>query len=329
MKKIWSIPLLTLLIPFISCNSSAEEQHTQNQSIIRNEATQQFPVFQEKNAYEHIAKQVSFGPRVPGTEAHLNCANWLETQLKIFMDTVYRQETTLTAGNGIQLPCINLIGSINPNAQKRVLLLAHWDTRPWADQEDRNSTTAIDGADDGASGVGVLIELARVLNENPLPNQEYGIDILFTDVEDYGKTEWGDDSYAMGTQYWARNPHVPNYKAEFGILLDMVGGRNPRFVLEGFSQQYANHILQGVWRAAGQAGFSSYFLYENGPAITDDHVPVNQIAKIPTINIINLPAGSRTGFVPHWHTQQDNMDVIDPRTLKAVGQTLIQYLYQL
>jgi hypothetical protein len=249
----------------------------------------------------------------------------MQEQLKRNCDTVYRQEATVTGGDQKKLRCINLIGVIHPLASKRTLLLAHWDSRPWADQEDRNSTTAIDGADDGASGVAVLLELSRVLKQNPLPADQ-GIDILFTDVEDYGKSAWGDDSYALGTQYWAKNPHTANYSAQAGILLDMVGARNARFPLEGYSQQHANNVLQDVWKAAAKAGYASYFVYENGGEITDDHVPVNEIRRIPTIDIINLPAGSPTGFGTHWHTLQDNMDIIDKNTLKAVGQTLLQYV---
>src|SRR5690606_7340961 len=177
-------------------------------------------------------------------------------------------------------------------------------------------------------GVGVLLELARTLQQTPLVNPEIGIDIVLVDVEDYGKSEWGEDSYALGTQYWARNPHVSGYRAQSGILLDMVGAANARFPMEAYSRMYAANVLNEVWAAAGRAGYSSFFVYENGGGITDDHVPVNEILKIPTIDIIHLPAGSPTGFVPHWHTQHDNMENIDKRTLKAVGQTLLQYLFE-
>lgn len=284
------------------------------------------PDFNAAKAFEHIHQQVAFGPRVPGTAAHRECADYLHGQLQRFCDTVFRQETTVRAGNGKMLPCINLIGVIRPEAKRRLLLLAHWDTRPWADQEDVDSDTPIDGADDGASGVGVLLALAEVFKSQPLP-EGLGIDILFADVEDYGRSEWGEDSYALGTQYWVRNTHVAGYTADEGILLDMVGARNARFPLEGYSRQYAPALQRAVWKAAGKAGYSSYFVYENGGAITDDHVPVNEVLKIPTIDIIHLPSGSQTGFGSHWHTQHDNLDIIDQNTLKAVGQTLIQYIY--
>src|SRR5690606_27109022 len=113
-----------------------------------------------------------------------------------------------------------------------------------------------------------------------------GIDILFADVEDYGKSEWGDKSYALGTRYWANNPHVSGYTAQAGILLDMVGGYNAYFPLEGYSKHYAPTLQREIWATAGKAGYSSYFVFQDGPSITDDHVPVNEILKIPTIDII-------------------------------------------
>lgn len=320
---------LLILISFVACHdpSGKSNDNHSDDTVVQQEGASNIPLFNPDSAYNYIAKQVSFGPRVPGTKAQEECAAWLYSALQQSCDTVYKQETTLLAGDKkTKLRCINLIGVINPKATHRVLLLSHWDSRPWADQDVSNKETPIDGADDGASGVGVLIELARVIKSKPLP-QDIGVDILFTDVEDWGKSEWGDSSYALGTQYWAHNPHVKNYTAQAGILLDMVGAPNARFAVEAFSQQYANAVITQVWGAAEAAGFGNYFVYENGAGITDDHIPVNEIIKIPTIDIINLPAGSQSAFVAHWHTHQDNMSNIDKATLKAVGQTLLQYLF--
>ena len=286
------------------------------------------PNFNPDSAYAYIQSQVSFGPRVPGTPAQKACAAWMEMKLKEFTDSVYRQDVQVKAGNGQMLPCINLIGSINPSATRRILLLAHWDTRPWADMDSKDIEKAILGADDGGSGVGVLLELARQIKTKPLP-EDLGIDILLTDVEDYGKTEWGDKSYALGTQYWAYNPHVPGYKAEFGILLDMVGARDARFPLEGYSTRYAGRVQQNVWQAAVRAGFSSYFPFVRGAEITDDHVFVNEIIRIPTIDIINLNGTPQSAFAKHWHTHEDDMSVIDKATLEAVGETLLQVIYEM
>ncbi|MBA3829554.1 MAG: M28 family peptidase [Taibaiella sp.] len=285
------------------------------------------PTFDATVAYNYIAKQVSFGPRVPGSKAQQLCAAWMDSMLTKVCDTVYKQSVTVKGGDGKTLPCINLIGVINPKATKRILLLTHWDSRPWADMDAQNKDKPVLAADDGGSGVGVLIQLAEQIKTTPLP-ADLGVDILLTDVEDYGKNEWGEDSYCLGTQYWAHHPHVPGYKAAFGILLDMVGGRYAQFPIEGFSTQYARNVQLQVWNAADKAGYSSYFPYVNGPDITDDHVPVNRITGIPTIDIINLSVTSQNVFAPHWHTLQDNMNIIDKNTLKAVGQTLLQVIYE-
>lgn len=330
MKKTFLLFCFSGLLMAYSCQSGTSTEQAQETENTAAETTPpvKVPAFNADSAYSYTAQQVAMGPRVPGSAAQLKCAAWMESQLKHYCDTVYRQETQVLAGDKkTKLRCINLIGTIRPQAKRRILFLAHWDSRPWADQDAKDKDKPVDAADDGASGVGVLIELASVLKNTPLNNPDLGIDILLTDVEDYGKSEWGEDSYALGTQYWARNPHVPGYRAEGGILLDMVGGKNARFPLEGNSQQFAASLQKEVWTAAGKAGFSSFFVYENGGTITDDHVPVNEIIKIPTIDIIHLPAGSSTGFPPHWHTHNDNMSVIDRTTLKAVGQTLLQFLY--
>ena len=329
MKIILLVTLATGLMLGYGCNSGTKDIQDSNTTSTENkEAAIKVPDFNADLAYTHIEQQVAFGPRTPGSEAQLKCAAWMESQLKPLCDTVYRQQTQLLAGDKkTKLRCINLIGVINPKAKRRILFLAHWDSRPWADQDPNGKDKAVDAADDGASGVAVLIELAHALKTTPLNNPDIGVDILLTDVEDYGKNEWGDDSYALGTQYWARNPHVPGYTAQAGILLDMVGGKNARFPIEANSRQYAANVQNEVWAAANKAGYSSFFVYDQGGAITDDHMPVNEILKIPTIDIIDLPAGSPTAFPAHWHTLNDNMNIIDKNTLKAVGQTLLQYLY--
>lgn len=286
------------------------------------------PVFNADSAFVAVAQQLAFGPRTPNSAAQLQCAAWIQAKLQQYCDTVYRQEIMVTAGDGkTRLRCINLIGALNPLAANRILLLAHWDSRPWADQDRKGRRKPIDGADDGASGVAVLLELARVIKSEGLPDRDTGIDILLTDVEDYGRSEWQDSSYALGTQYWCRHPHVQGYQAQAGILLDMVGAKNARFPQEGFSRKYAGTLVKKVWAAAEDAGYATYFVPEKEGYITDDHVPVNELLGIPVIDIIHLPQNSPTGFPAHWHTHRDNIAVIDKNTLKAVGQTLLQYLY--
>lgn len=285
------------------------------------------PAFNADTAYTYVSDVAGFGPRVPGSTAQRKSAEWMRAQLKTFCDTVYTQDVKVTGGDGKQLPCINLIGAINPQATRRILFLTHWDSRPWADQDTKDKDKPIVAADDGGSGVGVLLEVARILKTNKLP-ANLGIDILFTDVEDYGRSEWGEESYCLGTQYWANHPHVAGYKAAYGILLDMVGGHDAQFPMEGFSTRFAGDVQQRVWQAATAAGFSSYFPFVPGPDITDDHVPVNSITGIKTIDVIHLRPDPENPFPAHWHTHADVMSVIDRNTLKAVGQTMLQVIFQ-
>jgi len=310
-----------------SCKNAGKQEKETATADTTQVKTTNIPAFDADSAYDYVSRQVAFGPRTPGTAAQQACAAWMETKLKRVCDTVYKQDVHVTGGDGKSLPCINLIGVINPKATKRILFLTHWDSRPWADEDTKDKNKPILAADDGGSGVGVLLEMARELKAHGLP-KSIGIDILFTDVEDYGRSEWGENSYCLGTQYWAHHPHVPGYTADFGILLDMVGARGAEFPLEGISAKYASDIQQRVWQAATDAGYSSYFPYTASVQITDDHVPVNQITGIKTIDIINLTPDQNKPFAAHWHTHADMMNIIDKNTLKAVGQTLLQTIYE-
>lgn len=181
-----------------------------------------------------------------------------------------------------------------------------------------------------------MLELARIIKKSKDEkafNKQLGIDFVCFDAEDWGTPQWADvadnaDSWALGAQYWSKN--LPQgYEARYGILLDMVGGVGSKFYREGMSMQYAPEIVKKVWRAAREVGFGSYFPKEDGGVITDDHVPVNQFAKIPTIDIIPYYADcQQSSFGPTWHTLADNMENIDKNTLKAVGQTLVQVIYK-
>ncbi len=312
-----------------ACNGGKEEDKAKETPAAAAPALKiNTPSFDADSAYASVATQVALGPRTPGSAAQKKCADWMHRELKKVCDTVYRQDVQVTGGDKKTLPCINLVGVINPGAARRILLLTHWDSRPWADHDTKDKDKPILAADDAGSGVAVLIEVARQVKKLGL-SKDLGVDILLEDVEDYGRNEWGESSYCLGTQYWAKHPHVAGYRAEFGILLDMVGARGAQFPLEGISTQVAGGVQQMVWQAAAHAGYSSYFPYAAASAITDDHVPVNEILGIKTIDLINLntnPGGSP--FAPHWHTHADNMDIIDKNTLKAVGQTLLQVIYE-
>lgn len=275
--------------------------------------------FNADSAYQFVQKQVDFGPRAPGTPAHKACAEWLEATLKSFGAEVIVQEGKVSAAVGGILPMYNIIGAFNPTASKRIMLSAHWDTRLIGDQDVNPALKEqpIDGANDGGSGVGVLLEIARQLSIKPLEN--IGVDIVLFDVEDQGLSD-EEDTYALGSQHWSKTPHKPNYTAEFGILLDMVGAGDAVFYQENFSLQFARNVVGKVWDVATQKGYGSYFPYQNGGGVTDDHYYVNTIAKIPTIDIIHH---SPRGFGKFWHTHNDNMDVINKNTLKAVGDVVL------
>lgn len=275
--------------------------------------------FNACNAYKFIQKQISFGPRIPGSISQRETAYWLESTLEKYADRVIVQNTVITLGDGkSKVPCYNIIGIFNPDKCDRVLLVAHWDTRPlYLDGKSEN----MDGADDGASGVGILLEIARVIHCCPI---DIGVDILLVDVEDSGTPAWGAESYALGSLYWAKNPHIKNYTANAGILLDMVGGKNAEFYLEKNSMKYACPLMKYIWSIANNLGYGEYFIKEPAGAIYDDHVPINVYRKIPTIDIINLP---NDDFPYYWHTENDNICIIDVNTLNAVGKTVLKFLY--
>ena len=281
--------------------------------------------FSADSAYSYVKQQCDMGPRVPGTPAHERCAQWLTASLRQWCDTVVVQQAPVTTFDGKQLNCKNIVGTFNPQASDRLLVLAHWDCRPWADNDPDPSLRQqpVMGANDAASGTAVILELARLMAQQ---RPEVGVDLLLVDVEDWGENE-NEDSWALGTQYWANNPHVAGYRANCGILLEMVGTRGARFTQEYFSKQYAQGVIDMVWKTASQSGFGSYFINQDGGAITDDHVMVNRLAGIPTIDIIDMRLDSDTGFFDGWHTTHDTLDQIDPATLRAVGQTLVNLIY--
>lgn len=335
MKKTHTFLFFSALLFLLSCGGKNGEG--QSSGPIAQSPTVQVPAFNADSAYRYVAEQVAFGPRVPGTEAHNRCADYLAGELTRHGAQVTRQKAQVTRYDGQQLSIVNLIGSYRPEQAARVLLMAHWDSRPWADADpdERNHHTPIDGANDGASGVGILLELARLIGQT---QPAVGVDIVFFDAEDAGTPRWADadegtasdndeHTWCLGSQYWAANPHKEGYMARFGILLDMVGGRGATFYKEGYSLEYAAPIVAKVWSRAAALGHGAYFVDGAGGYAIDDHVPVNQILSIPCIDIIPLDR-ENGGFCPVWHTVNDNMDFIDPATLQAVGQTVTDVVYR-
>lgn len=290
------------------------------------------PDFDADSAYNFVDKQVAFGTRVPNTATHVACGDYLVAELKRFGADVIEQKADLKAFDGTILKARNIIGTFYPEKKDRILLFAHWDTRPFADHDPNpaNYNQPILGANDGASGVGVLLEIARIL-QNKAP--ELGVDIIFFDAEDYGAPSFmaqmtDENTWCLGSQYWAKNPHVKDYKARYGILLDMVGAEGAVFYKEYFSMRYAGGVVEKVWDTARNLGYGRYFVDKNGGAITDDHLPVNLDRHIPSIDIIQLDTDSETGFGWYWHTLRDDMDNVSKETLKAVGQTVLEVVYK-
>lgn len=320
--------ILLLTASVTACGSSKKNDN----SIEKEETVSnvQVPVFNADSAYAYVKKQVDFGPRVPNSKAHKECGNYLAAELERFGAKVYNQYADLVAYDGTLLKSRNIIGEYNPESEKRVLLFAHWDSRPYADSdEEKYHHTPIDGANDGASGIGVLLEIARQIQKQ---SPAIGIDIAFFDAEDYGipefyKGNYKSDTWCLGSQYWGRIPHTPDYKAKYGILFDMVGGKNATFYYEGYSQRTANSIMKKIWNAADKLGFGNMFIKEKGGEITDDHIYVNRFRRIPCVDIIHYDINSDTGFNPTWHTVNDTMENIDRATLQAVGQTVLQVIY--
>lgn len=291
------------------------------------------PEFNADSAYLFCEKQCDFGPRTMNSDAHDKCGAWIVDKFKQYGCSVIEQKADLKAYDGTMLKSNNIIASYKPEQTTRILLCAHWDCRPWADNDpdSTNWRKPVMGANDGASGIAVMLEIARQLQKSDSLN--IGVDFVCFDAEDWGIPQWSDaedngDSWALGAQYWAENPHKAGYEARFGILLDMVGGTGARFYQEGMSKQYAQPIVNKIWTAARAAGYESLFPNEQGGYVTDDHIPVNQKTKISTADIIAFyPNCQQSSFGPTWHTVNDTMENIDRNILKAVGQTVIQVLF--
>lgn len=289
------------------------------------------------SAYAFCAAQCQYGPRTMNSVAHEECGKWIAEKFRQYGCDVELQRADLKGYDGTILKSTNIIAkSRQPTAnsqQPRILICAHWDSRPWADNDpdSANWRKPVMAANDGASGVAVMLEIARLLQQND--SVGVAVDFVCFDAEDWGMPQWESDSdadsWALGAQYWAANcPKEIANSYQYGILLDMVGGQSARFYQEYFSMKYARNIVEKVWQAASAAGYGSYFPAKDGGGVTDDHLPVNEKAGIPCIDIINhYPDCEQSNFGPTWHTINDDMQHIDKNTLQAVGQTLIQLLF--
>ncbi len=320
--------ILFVIFTFVACgqtNKSSEKEIKKAKEEVK------VPVFEEDSAYAYTFKQVSFGPRVPNSSAHVACGDYLASKLKEFGASVFEQHATLKTYDGISLNARNIIGSFQPENKNRVLLFAHWDTRPFADRDEdpANYRSPIDGANDGAGACAALLEIARQIGQK---QPQIGVDIIFFDAEDWGVPEFDMknqhlEGWCLGSEFWSKNPHVKNYSARYGILLDMVSAPNARFYKEQYSIRVAANIIRKVWEASQILGYDQYFVDAEGGAIEDDHVHVIRNLKIPCIDIIDSDPNTEHGFGHYWHTKKDNMDHVSKETLKAVGQTVMYVIY--
>ncbi len=323
--------LSALLLLFAAACNPKKEKKEVAQKPLRNIVV---PAFSGDSAYTFVKTQVDFGPRVPNSSAHLKTGDFLVKKLKGYGAQVIEQKFDAQTFDGQRVKLRNIIASFFPEKPKRILLTAHWDTRPFADKDTKKPNAPFDGANDGASGVGILLEVARQLQASASP--EAGIDIILFDGEDWGEPDARDSNtplpqgldswWCLGSQHWAKNKHKANYSAYYGILLDMVGGKNARFFREGYSLTYAPSIVEKVWSTAGRLGYSHVFVNSNQGSVTDDHYYVNTIAKIPMVDIINFDMATG-GFGTFHHTCQDNMDIISKETLQIVGTVLLHVIY--
>lgn len=291
-------------------------------------AAVEIPSFCADSAYQYCADQLSFGFRNPDSKGHDQCATYLAAKMRQWCDTVIVQNFSATLWNGKECRGKNIIASLDPEKNNRVLLAAHWDSRLWADHDadEANHKSPILGANDGASGVAALMEMARVMSEK---RPSMGVDFIFFDLEDQGLPEWADtykdNTWCLGSQYWAQYPHRPFYKAAYGILFDMVGTETARFTKEEVSRSYAPGLTKKIWDCASALGHGDKFVNQNTDAILDDHLYINQIIGIPTADIVQNSVGGN--FFPYWHTIKDNLECINRQSMKAVADVTMAVLY--
>ena len=321
----WLLAATTLLVA--SCGGQTKGEASKADTI----ALAACPRFSASNAVQFINEQCEFGPRVTGSEASQLCGDYIVKRFKSFGAEVEEQTGDVIIWDGSKLPARNIIAHINPNNPDRILLCAHWDSRPWADNDpdEANYHTPILAANDGASGVAVLLEICRLIQEKPV---QVGVDMICFDAEDLGTPQWAEDrsdasdTWCLGSRLWAQRASADGYKARYGILLDMVGGFGASFSREGVSMQLAQPVVNRVWQLAGQLGYRQFFPLKDSGYITDDHINVNR-AGVPCIDIIPYYREGPSSFGPTWHTVNDTPENIDRNVLEAVGQTITQLIY--
>ena len=316
--------ILVLLLLCVSCVKQQQSSTTNSQ----------LSTFSADSAYTYIAQQLAFGARVPGTQAHEACGDWLVSELARHGAQVKNQHGTMTNYAGKPQAIRNIVAILEGNTSHAILLCAHWDCRPWSDEEElyEDRFEPVMGANDGASGVGVILEMVRQLSIRKSKGEFIPtVQVVFFDCEDMGTPvhftgSQRDHTWCLGSQYWAQQLKIQNskFKINYGVLLDMVGDPSATFPKEYFSIQYAGGYVEQLWRAAQRLGYGRYFVQQaTYYPITDDHYYVNTIAGIPCVDIIDYKTNTETGFAEWWHTQHDDIQNINKQTLQAVGETVL------
>ena len=316
--------ILLLLLLCVSCVKQQQSSTTNSQ----------LSTFSADSAYTYIAQQLAFGARVPGTQAHEACGDWLVNELARHGAQVKNQHGTMTNYAGKPQAIRNIVAILEGNTSHAILLCAHWDCRPWSDEEELyvDRFDPVMGANDGASGVGVILEMVRQLSIRKSKGEFIPtVQVVFFDCEDMGTPahftgSQRDHTWCLGSQYWAQQLKIQNstLKINYGVLLDMVGDPSATFPKEYFSMQYAGGYVEQLWRTAQRLGYGRYFVQQaTYYPITDDHYYVNTIAGIPCVDIIDYKTNTETGFAEWWHTQHDDIQNINKQTLQAVGETVL------
>ncbi len=315
-----NLGLVSVMALMTACGSTSQSSEKSSENKGADKPKFEAVSFDADSAFRFVNNQVAFGYRVPNTPEHKACGDWLIGKLRSWGYDTTEQSFQGTDYHGKTITGRNIIASLNPKVEKRILLLAHYDTRAVADHDASivNKTKPILGADDGASGVAVLMELARQAQKR---KSSLGLDFLFVDMEDGGQGG-SDEGWCQGSQYWAETPHIAGYKAKCAILLDMVGAKDAKFCWEAYSKAYAAPYLYTVWDTAAKLGWGAYFVNKDGSGLVDDHVPIIKELKIPALDIVNYDNARENGFGAHWHTQGDNLNIISKETLQAVGETV-------
>lgn len=327
MKKY--IPLVLIFFTLAITNYSCKEESVEKKETVKTNKPSKrikIPAFSGDSAYVFVEKQLEFGHRIPGTPEHRACQDWLVEKLRSYGAEVKLQPFKAKIYTGEVWDAANIIGSVNPKAKERLIIAAHYDTRHIAEKDPDESMQdkPIMGADDGASGVAVILELARLVHENSL---DMGIDFIFFDAEDNGNAD-DTDSWCLGSQHWSKEAVKNRYRADAGILLDLVGAKGAVYPKEYFSQRYAPQLHNKVWSLAIAMGYGDLFRDQPRGAVNDDHYHVNRITGIPMIDIISLPKGDGS-FGDYHHTHKDDIDIIDKNVLRKTGQVVTAVMYRM